>query len=232
MKWTTRNQAGILDVKIAVISAILIFIVLVWWGVERVQFHKEQTGDTRRREEILALRQKYVGLRPNDPVAQELFGDALRQASYPEEAIKAYATAERLHAGSAAGVNLASKIRLTRLDVTESAHPERLGQTLTTRESVCPRCGSLSLPECESCAHCGAALLVSGFWETAGRGGKMRGELFREIWPLLAKFTLILIAIACATFLPEEARFATLIAAIIVIPFALLKQLGDPTLSD
>ena len=214
------------------ISAIIFLLVFVWWTVERLQLHKEQAGETRRREEILALRQKYVGLRPDDPVAQELFGDALRQAGYSHEAIQAFSTAERLHVGSPAGVNLASKIRLTRLDLMEKVNPERLGQTLQTRESVCRRCGKLNLPHQESCEHCGAALLVSGFWETVGRGGKMRGELLREIWPLLAKFALILTAVACATFLPDEMRFAILIATLLVIPFALLRQLGDPTLSD
>ena len=214
------------------ISGILFLLVLVWWIVERLQRQREDTQENRRRAEVLALRQKYVGLRPDDPVAQERFGDALREASYPAEAIAAYAAAERLHAGSANGANLASKIRLTRLDVTERHNPEQLGQTLTTRESVCPRCGKLNLPQRATCDHCGAALLVHGFWETATRGGKMRGDLLREVWPLLAKFTLLIVAIACATFLPDEVRFATLIAAIIVVPFVVLKQVGDPTLTE
>ncbi len=214
------------------ITAILLLVVLTWWIVERVHRQNEHVRETRRRAEVLALRRQYVGLRPDDPVAQEKLGDALRQAGHPDAAIAAYAAAERLHEGGTAGVNLASKIRLTRLDVTEKTRPEVLGQTLTTRESVCPRCGKLNLPHLESCDHCGAALLVSGFWEMATRGGKMRGELLREIGPLLAKFALLLVAIGFATFLPDEVRFATLIAAVTVVPFAVLKQLGDPTLTE
>lgn len=207
-------------------------IVLVWWGVERLQLHQEHALEARRRERVLTLRQRYVGLRPDDPVAQERLGDALREAGYPAEAIQAFATAERLHSGSPAGADLASKIRLTRLELTERTRPEQLGQTLQTRESVCRRCGTLNLPHNEACSHCGAALLVSGFWETATKGGKMRGELMREVWPLLAKAALVVAAIACASFLRYEVRMAVLIAAVIVVPFAVLRQLGNPTIDE
>jgi ribosomal protein L40E len=212
------------------ISGIFLALVLIWWAVEWFQGRREEQQETARRARVLALRQQYVGLRPDDPVAQEKLGDALREAGFPEEAIAAYSTAERLHAGKPTGANLASKIRLTRLAASEKARPELSRQTLQTRESVCRRCGTLNLPTVEVCAHCGAALLVSGFWETTTRGGKMRGELLREVWPLLGKAALVMLSVACASFLPWEVRGAVLIAAVIVVPIVMLKQLGDPTL--
>lgn len=203
---------------------------LVWWGIEQLQHRQEERREKERQTQILALRQRYVGLRPDDPTAQELLGDALRQAGFPQEALAALCVAERLHDGASAGAHLASKIRLTRLELTERSRPEQLQQTLQTRETICRRCGTLNLPGHEACTHCGAALLVNGFWETATRGGKMRADLLREVWPLSVKGLVVIVAIACANFLPDEIRFATLIAAIIVVPIVVLRQLGDPTL--
>jgi len=215
-----------------VISLFFLLLVVVWWLVEVLQRHTEHAREETRRKEVLALRQRYVGMRPNDPAAQTLLGDALRQAGYPEAALQAYTEAEKLYAGAAAGADLAQKKRLTALDIDVKASPEKFGQTLQTRESVCRRCGALNLPNLQECAQCGAALLVEGFWETAAPGGKMRGDLLREVWPMVGKAALVIAAAVCATFLPWEIRGAVLIATILVVPFVWLRNFGNPSLGE
>lgn len=214
------------------ITFFLIFVVVGWWLVETLLRHGEHVREENRRKEVLALRQRYVGMRPNDPAAQTMLGDALRQAGHPEAALQAYTEAEKLYAGAAAGADLAQKKRLTALDIDVRKSPEKFGQTLQTRESVCRRCGALNLPNLQECAHCGAALLVEGFWETAAPGGKMRGDLLKEVLPIVGKTVLVMIATVCATFLPWEIRGAVLIATILVVPFAWLRNVGNPSLGD
>lgn len=213
-------------------SLFLLLFVVAWSLVELLQKRAEERRDDQRRQQILALRQRYVGARPSDPVAQTMLGDALRQAGHPQAALEAYTQAEILFGSDPGRLELAHKKRLVALEVAESATPEQFNQTLQTRESVCRRCGGLNLPQHKECQHCGAALLVEGFWETAAKGGKLRGELVRELWPLAAKALLVSVAVACASFLPLEVRGAVLIATIIVVPIAGLRQLGNPTLGD
>lgn len=161
-----------------------------------------------------------------------MLGEALRQAGHAQAALEAYTEAERLFAGNPAGAELAQKKRLVALDLAEQTSPERFQQTLQTRESVCRRCGGLNLPQCTECQHCGAALLVEGFWETVSAKGKMRGELVRELWPLAVKTGLVLVAVACASALPLEIRGAVLISTIIVVPIVALRRLGNPSLGE
>lgn len=214
------------------ITFALLLLVLAWWLIELLQHHNEHAREEKRRQEILKLRQRYVGARPQDPAAQTMLGDALRQAGYPEAAIEAYSEAEKLYGGAAAGADLAQKKRLTALDIEVKTRPEKFGHTLQTRESVCRRCGALNLPNLKECAHCGAALLVEGFWETAAPGGKMRGDLLKEVWPIVGKTALVMVATAAATFLPWEIRGAVLIATIIVVPLMWLRSVGNPSLGD
>lgn len=204
--------------------------VMVWWLVERVQDHVEQKRDAERRAEILALRQRYVGIRSDVPGAHEMLGDALRQAGHAQEAVAAYEKAKTLFPTVAAGQHLDAKIRLARLEIAETTNPEFFRQTLATRESICRRCGLLCPASEENCTQCGTPLLVSGFFETLTKGKRMRGDLIRELWPIAAKTAVILIAIGTASFLSPEVKICLLVATVIVVPFTVLKQIGDPTL--
>ena len=215
-----------------VFSGLLLLVVGVWWLVEHLQRLSEERRDTQRRQQILALRQRYVGVRPRDPIAQAMLGDALRQAGHAQAALAAYTEAEQLFAGDPARADLVNKKRLVALEVAEALQPSQFRQTLQTRESICRRCGGLNLPQLRECTHCGAALLVEGFWETAVKGGTMRGDLVRSLWPLVLKTALVLLAVACASFLPLEIRGAVLIATIIVVPIVTLRQLGNPSLGE
>ncbi len=214
---------------LTLLSGILFSIVL--WAVikDRVDTVKERDAERKRRETLVSLRRQYIEAADDVPDAWDRFGDALRAADQPEDAIVAWNKAEETAAarGMFVSTDTGRKIRLAQLDIAQRDRPGAFGMTLHTREQICKSCSRLNPAQAASCTECGAALRASSI--VAATEGAHRTELITEIVPRLWIWGVLLLAIGLATFLPLEVRGVLGIATIAVIPFWWLKKFGEGT---
>lgn len=214
---------------LTLLSGILFSIVL--WAVikDRVDTVKERDAERKRRETLVSLRRQYIEAADDVPDAWDRFGDALRAADQPEDAIVAWNKAEETASarGMFVSTDTGRKIRLAQLDIAQRDRPGAFGMTLHTREQICKSCSRLNPAQAASCTECGAALRASSI--VAATEGAHRTELITEIVPRLWIWGVLLLAIGLATFLPLEVRGVLGIATIAVIPFWWLKKFGEGT---
>lgn len=214
---------------LTLLSCILFSIVL--WAVikDRVDTVKERDAERKRRETLVSLRRQYIEAADDVPDAWDRFGDALRAADQPEDAIIAWNKAEET--ANARGIFVSTdtgrKIRLAQLDIAQRDRPGAFGMTLHTREQICKSCSRLNPAQAATCTECGAALRASSI--AAATEGVHRTELITEIVPRLWIWGVLLLAIGLATFLPLEVRGVLGIATVAVIPFWWLKKFGEGT---
>jgi ribosomal protein L40E len=214
---------------LALLSGILFSIVL--WAVakDRIDTVRERDAETKRRLTVVSLRRQYIEASDDVPDAWDRFGDALRAADQPDEAIKAWEKAEETakSRGMFVSTDTGRKIRLAQLDMAQRDRPGAFGMTIHTRDQICGTCSRLSPAQATVCGECGAALRASSF--SATTQGAHRTEIISEMIPRLWIWGVLLIAICLATFLPLEVRAVLGIATIAVVPFWWLKKFGEGT---
>ena len=214
---------------LALLSGILFSIVIWAIAKDRIDTVRERDAETKRRLTIVSLRRQFIEASDDVPDAWDRFGDALRAADQPDEAIKAWQKAEetaKSH-GMFVSTDTGSKIRLAQLDMAQRDRPSAFGMTLHTREQICGTCSRLNPAQANVCSECGAALRASSI--SATTQGAHRAELMSEMIPRLWIWGVLLLAIGLATFVPLEVRAVLAIAIIAVVPFWWLKKFGEGT---
>jgi len=211
----------------------LLLLAAAWLGWDYLQDRLAAHRDQERRAEGLRLRRQHLTHAPDSPAAHERLGDALREYGDLPEAIAAYEKAITLMAstgaegaGWVAGGSLENKIRLTRLELAQEESPEQYGLTLATREQTCRTCGTLAGPKDRRCPSCDTPLPADGFLETLRRP-EFRHSILGEALHAGLLFSIVLIALVLASWMPIEVRGAIAISALIVLPIKLLKKIGD-----
>lgn len=218
-----------MEAFLGLLSGILFGIVI--WAVakDRIDTVRERESEQQRRITLVALRRQYVDTCEDVPDAWDRFGDALRAADQPEDAIIAWQKAEEYaqERGMFVSTDTGRKIRLAQLDIAQRDRPGAFGMTLHTREQICRNCSRLNPAQSAVCSECGAALQASSL--IAATSGVHRIELIADALPRLWIWGVLLLAIGLATFLPLEVRGVLGIATIAVVPFWWLKKFGDGT---
>ena len=217
-----------MELFLSLLSGLLFLAVIGTVFQERWATINEERQDMVRRHEILELRERYVGKRPNDPFAWEMLGDAYKQADLTREALDAWEEAVRVNAGriDVLSGDIGQKVRLAELALREEEDPASLRQTARTREQVCRRCGNLSAPDAEICDACGAPMLVDGIFDAA-RHPLLRAEVWSEARPWLTKLIALCLGTLLAAWMPIEVRATLAIATIVVVPFWMLRRFGQ-----
>ena len=214
---------------LALLSGILFSIVL--WAIvkDRIDTVRERDAEQQRRLTLVALRKQYIEASDDVPDAWDRFGDALRAAEQPDDAIEAWVKAEETAKarGMFVSTDTSRKIRLAQLDIAQRERPGAFGMTVHTREQICRTCGRLNPATASTCTTCDAALMASTMAATTR--GAHRTELISEMLPRLWIWGVLLLAIGLATFLPLEVRGVLGIAALAVLPFWWLKKFGEGT---
>jgi hypothetical protein len=214
---------------LALLSGILFSIVI--WAVakDRIDTVRERDAEQKRRLTIVSLRRQYIEASDDIPDAWDRFGDALRAADQPDDAVKAWEKAEETAKarGMFVSTDTGRKIRLAQLDIAQRERPGAFGLTLHTREQICRTCSRLNPAQAAVCTECGAALQASSIVATTT--GAHRAEIITEMVPRLWIWGVLLLAIGLATFLPLEVRGVLGIATIAVVPFWWLKKFGEGT---
>ena len=214
---------------LALLSGILFTIVL--WAIvkDRIDTVRERDAEQQRRLTLVALRKQYIEASDDVPDAWDRFGDALRAAEQPDDAIEAWIKAEETAKarGMFVSTDTSRKIRLAQLDIAQRERPGAFGMTVHTREQICRTCGRLNLANASTCTTCDAALMASTMAATTR--GAHRTELITEMLPRLWIWGVLLLAIGLATFLPLEVRGVLGIATLAVLPFWWLKRFGEGT---
>jgi hypothetical protein len=214
---------------LALLSGILFSIVI--WAVakDRIDTVRERDAEQKRRLTIVALRRQYIEASDDVPDAWDRFGDALRAADQPAEAINAWEKAEETAKarGMFVSTDTGRKIRLAQLDIAQKERPGAFCLTIHTREQICGTCNRLNPAQATICTECGAALRASSIVATTT--GAHRAEIITEMIPRLWIWGVLLLAIGLATFLPLEIRGVLGIATIAVVPFWWLKKFGEGT---
>lgn len=214
---------------LALLSGILFSIVI--WAVakDRIDTVRERDAEQKRRLTIVSLRRQYIAASDDIPDAWDRFGDALRAADQPDDAVKAWEKAEETAKarGMFVSTDTGRKIRLAQLDIAQRERPGAFGLTLHTREQICRTCSRLNPAQAAVCTECGAALQASSI--VAATTGAHRAEIITEMVPRLWIWGVLLLAIGLATFLPLEVRGVLGIATIAVVPFWWLKKFGEGT---
>lgn len=214
---------------LALLSGIL-FSIVIWAIVkDRIDTVRERDAEKQRRLTLVALRKQYIEASDDVPDAWDRFGDALRAAEQPDDAIEAWIKAEETAKarGMFVSTDTSRKIRLAQLDIAQRERPGAFGMTVHTREQICRTCGRLNPATASTCTTCDAALMASTMAATTR--GAHRTELISEMLPRLWIWGVLLLAIGLATFLPFEVRGVLGIAALAVLPFWWLKKFGEGT---
>ena len=214
---------------LALLSGIL-FSIVIWAIVkDRIDTVRERDAEQQRRLTLVALRKQYIEASDDVPDAWDRFGDALRAAEQPDDAIEAWIKAEETAKarGMFVSTDTSRKIRLAQLDIAQRERPGAFGMTVHTREQICRTCGRLNPATASTCTTCDAALMASTMAATTR--GAHRTELISEMLPRLWIWGVLLLAIGLATFLPFEVRGVLGIAALAVLPFWWLKKFGEGT---
>lgn len=214
---------------LALLSGIL-FSIVIWAIVkDRIDTVRERDAEKQRRLTLVALRKQYIEASDDVPDAWDRFGDALRAAEQPDDAIEAWIKAEETAKarGMFVSTDTSRKIRLAQLDIAQRERPGAFGMTVHTREQICRTCGRLNPATASTCTTCDAALMASTMAATTR--GAHRTELLSEMLPRLWIWGVLLLAIGLATFLPFEVRGVLGIAALAVLPFWWLKKFGEGT---
>jgi hypothetical protein len=214
---------------LALISGIL-FSIVIWAVVkDRIDTVRERDAEQQRRLNLVALRKQYIEAADDVPETWDRFGDALRAAEQPDDAIDAWLRAEETAKarGIFVSTDTSRKIRLAQLDIAQRERPGAFGMTLHTREQICRTCSRLNSAQGSTCTACGAALYASSMVATTQ--GAHRTELMSEMLPRLWIWGVLLLAIGLATFLPLEVRGVLGIATLAVLPFWWLKKFGEGT---
>jgi hypothetical protein len=193
------------------------YLALSWWNSVM-----EPRRDAARAAEILAFRNRYVGMTGgSDPVALEKLGDALRSAGHPRQALAAYEDARKSGSQSP---GLEMKIRLAGLD----SDPNRFGMTLATRDIVCPLCRNLASPGILRCTHCGEPLPVDTIRD-AWNDGPFRALILTDARSFAIQLLVVGIAVGCAFATRDPAMIAAiLLAAFGVVLFLILRRISNP----
>ncbi len=216
-------MAGLWLFFLSVMIPLLVWV--AWLAHDVWETSAEPRREKQRLAEIVALRQHYVGRGADDASGYELLGDALRVAGHTQEAQDAFEKALALGSGSS---GLDVKLRLTRLELAQSANPSGFGLTLTTREIVCPRCGRLSPSKATECVHCNASLPLDTLRDVWNHG-PLRALVLSDARAAMLQALVICIAIGCALAMPDPAMTAAVIlAAVGVALFLFLRRLGNP----
>lgn len=217
-----------MEIFLNILSLLLFIAVAGTIFSERAASRKEWQQEYDRRNEIVELRQRYVGKRPTEPYAWEMLGDAYKQGEFIQEALDAWNEALRLNDGRIDQLSgdIGQKIRLAEIALREYADPASLQQTVATREQVCRKCGSLSPPDARECLNCGAPMLVDGMFDVA-KHPILRAEVWQQVRPIVSKAAAISLGTLLATWLPMEVRAPLAIATIIVVPFWWLRRYGQ-----
>ena len=214
---------------LALLSGILFSIVL--WAIvkDRIDTVRERDAEKQRRLTLVALRKQYIEASDDVPDAWDRFGDALRAAEQPDDAIEAWIKAEETAKarGMFVSTDTSRKIRLAQLDIAQRERPGAFGMTVHTHEQICRTCGRLNPAHASTCTTCDAALMASTMAATTR--GAHRTELISEMLPRLWIWGVLLLAIGLATFLPIEVRGVLGIATLAVLPFWWLKKFGEGT---
>lgn len=214
---------------LALLSGILFSIVIWAIAKDRIDTVCERDAERQRRITLVALRKQYIEASDDVPDAWDRFGDALRAAEQPDDAIEAWIKAEETAKarGMFVSTDTSRKIRLAQLDIAQRERPGAFGMTVHTREQICRTCGRLNPASASTCTTCDAALMASSMAATTQ--GAHRTELITEMLPRLWIWGVLLLAICLATFLPLEVRGVLGIAAVAVLPFWWLKKFGEGT---
>jgi hypothetical protein len=214
---------------LALLSGIL-FSIVIWAIVkDRIDTVRERDAEQQRRLTLVALRKQYIEASDDVPDAWDRFGDALRAAEQPDDAIEAWIKAEETAKarGMFVSTDTSRKIRLAQLDIAQRERPGAFGMTVHTREQICRTCGRLNPANASTCTTCDVALMASTMAATTQ--GAHRSELISEMLPRLWIWGVLLLAIGLATFLPLEVRGVLGIATLAVLPFWWLKKFGEGT---
>jgi hypothetical protein len=214
---------------LALLSGILFCIVIWAIAKDRIDTVRERDAEQQRRLTLVALRKQYIEASDDVPDAWDRFGDALRAAEQPDDAIEAWIKAEETAKarGMFVSTDTSRKIRLAQLDIAQRERPGAFGMTVHTREQICRTCGRLNPANATSCTTCDAALMASTMAATTQ--GTHRSALISEMLPRLWIWGVLLLAIGLATFLPLEVRGVLGTAALAVLPFWWLKKFGEGT---
>lgn len=217
------------------LSIILLAAVVYWLVRDYVQDtiagNQEKDYLARRTE----TRRESLQRNPGSPAAHETLGDALRAEGDLSGALAAYEEALSLtkYVAASAGdgiylsaAGLGNKLRSTKSEMAQREDPAKFGMTMKTRQQVCRSCASLSLPDARDCENCGQPLPVDSVFDTLRHDG-IRQSLVGEAIHSGVLLLVIGIALLIASWMPIEVRGAIAIAALIVIPWRLLKKFGD-----
>lgn len=183
--------------------------------------------ETQRLDDKIEQRRQLLVLHPDAASVHESLGDALREAGMDADAAAFYQSALDTEAclpgGASGGMGLEYKLRRARADAALNDAPA-CGQ-LATRQQVCRRCGALNEASERNCVSCREPLPVDNFLDTL-TNPEIRGVIFREAAHTLVLITVVLIALAIASWMPLEIKGCLFLAATIVLAWRFLKAVG------
>jgi hypothetical protein len=211
----------------------------IYYLMDRGEEKRTWGNEARRLEERVVLQQQYVGLQMNYAQGWESLGDTLRAKGDLEGAQESYQTALGLmetqsknnqDAQWMTGGVLKQKMRLIDLQIRQEANPEAFGLTLETRDQLCGRCGKVNSGVVKEC-ECGNMLATDTFWE-AIENTKLRAMIGKDTKKFASMLGVIILAVACGWALPLTEMVVLGFAAVCVIAFLFLRNLGNPTIGD